>query len=290
MMLMNLAFWWPISPRDFDELINMDVRLKTGPVGFCAVEDGRLTGFVGVMDISTKTIKRETEIIGGIWAVATNPDFVGQGICKRLMEEAHNYFRKQEYRFSFLCTGRTIIAYSIYEKMGYREVKKVNQYPAVYKVLDKTEPPNKKTHITLDPEKIYNIYKKFVENKTGFVARQKDFVTLFAKRKRFEEGKSIQKENGYALLNETQQVIKVQDLVALDDATYDELVDEIEKLAQNGVIDGAVIDEELLSIYKSRGYKIQKGQHGVLMVKNLSDASFDQVYGESFYMGVLDWF
>lgn len=290
MMLMELAFWWPMSPKDFDELINMDVRLKNGPVGFCAVKDERLAGFVGVMDIPTKTLKGETEIIGGIWCVATNPDFSRQGICKSLMEAAHNHFRKQKYRFSFLCTGRTIIAYGIYKKLGYTEVEYVNEFLAVYKVLDKTKPVDKKADTRLDPEKIYNIYEKFVENKTGFAVRQKDFVTLFVKRKRFGERKSILKEKGYALVMDVRNVIKVQDMVALNDAVYGELIDEIEELAKSGVIDRTVADERLLRIYKSKGYRVQKRDDGVLMVKNLTDASIDKIYGNPFYMGALDWF
>ena len=290
MMLMDLAFWWPMSPKDFDELINMDVRLKNSPVGFCAAKDGRLTGFVGVMDIPTKTVKGKTEIIGGIWCVATNPDFSRQGICKSLMEEAHNHFRKQKYRFSFLCTGRTLIAYGIYKKLGYTEVEYINQFPSVYKVLDKAEPVEKKTGTVLAPEKIYMIYEKFVENKTGFAARQKDFVTLFVKRKRFGERKSILREKGYALVMDVRNVIKVQDMVALNDAVYGELIDEIEEFAKSGVIDRAVADERLLRIYKSKGYRVQKRDDGVLMVKNLTDASIDKIYGESFYMGALDWF
>ena len=206
------------------------------------------------------------------------------------MEAAHNYFRKQKYRFSFLCTGRTIIAYEIYRKLGYTEVEYVNQFAAVYKVLDKTEPGSKKTDTKLDPEKIYKIYEKFVENKTGFAVRQQDFVTLFAKRKRFGERKSIQKEKGYALVTDVRNVIKVQDMVALDDAAYGELIDEIEELAKGGVIDRIVADERLLNIYKSRGYRVQKGDDSVLMVKNLTDATIDKAYGESFYMAALDWF
>lgn len=290
MMLMELAFWWPISPQDLEEMINIDIRLRNGPVGFCAVKDGRLAGFVGVMDIPTKTLKGKTEIVGGIWAVATNPDFARQGICQSLMEAAHNYFRKQNYRFSFLCTIRTIIAYEFYKKLGYTEVEYMNQFPSVYKVLHKSESVNKKPDTQLDPEKIYEIYEKFVDNKTGFAARQKDFVTMFAKRKRFDEGKSIQKEKGYALVREEREVIKVQDMVALDDVTYGQLIDEIEKHAQNGVIDRIVADKKLLSVFKSKGYRVQRGDNSVLMVKNLTDDSFDKVYGDSFYMSTLDWF
>ncbi len=290
MMLMDLAFWWPISPKDFEELINMDIRLRNSPVGFCAVKDGRLAGFVGVMDLPTKTLKGKTEIIGGIWAVATNPDFARQGICKILMEQAHKHFRKQNYRFSFLCTNRTIIAYGIYRKLGYTEVEYVNKFSAVYKVLNRTEPVPKRSETTLDPEKIHNIYQKFVENKTGFAARQKDFVTLFAKRKAFEERRSIQNKKGYVLLTEARNVIKVQDLVALDHTTYAELIDQIEEFAKSGVINRVVADKKLLAIYKSKGYGIQKGDDGVLMVRNLANASIGELYGESFCMGALDWF
>jgi hypothetical protein len=170
------------------------------------------------------------------------------------------------------------------------EVEYVNQFPGVYKVLDKTQSVDKKADSKLDPEKIYRIYEKFTENKTGFAVRQKDFVTMFAKRRRFDEGKSLQKERGYALLGKYRDVIKVADMVALDDATYGELIDEIEQLTKNGVISRLVADEKLLRAYKSKGYHVQRGDDGVLMVKNLTDVSIDKLYRDSFYMGMLDWF
>ncbi len=74
------------------------------------------------------------------------------------------------------------------------------------------------------------------------------------------------------------------------DAVEKELVEEIEEIAKNGVIDRLVADEKLLTIYKSRGYRIQKGDNSVLMVKKLSDDELDEVYGTSFYIGMLDWF
>ncbi|KPL01001.1 MAG: hypothetical protein AMJ91_02065 [candidate division Zixibacteria bacterium SM23_73_3] len=290
MMLMDLAFWRPISPKTMEERIRTDERLKDSPVGFCAVKDGQLAGFVGVMDIPTRTVRGKVEIIGGIWAVATNPGFACQGISKTLMERAHDYFRSQNYRFSFLCTGRTIIAYAFYNKLRYTEVEAVNQFTGVYKVLDRPESGGKDVSPTIDPEKIYRLYERFVEGKEGFVIRQQDFITMYAKRKRFDEKKSIFKQNGYALLAESQNVIKVQELVALDRITFIELIDEIEQVAKSGVINHVVTDEWLLGVYKSKGYRLQKGEYGVLMVKNLTDAKIDQVYGKSFYMGILDWF
>ena len=291
MMLMELAFWWPISPGTMEERIRTDARLKDSPVGFCAVEEGTLVGFVGVMDIPTRTLEGEVETIGGIWAVATDPGFARQGICKTLMEKAHDYFRSQNYPFSFLCTGRTIIAHAIYQKMGYAEVDWVNQFKGVYKVLDKAESGGTTVASpTIDPEKIYQLYERFVQGRTGFVVRQKDFVTMYAKRKRFDEKKSIFRQNAYALVTENQGVIKVQDLVALDDAACEELIDQIEMVAQKGVIHRRIGDQRLLSIYKSRGYRLQEEDDGVMMVKNLIDTRIDKVYGDSFYIGALDWF
>jgi len=290
MMLMDLAFWWPISPRELEERINSDIRLKNGPAGFCAIKESRLAGFVGAMDIPTKTIEGNIEMVGGIWGVATNPDFAKQGICRVLMKAAHDYFRSQGYRFSFLCTSRTIIAYAFYLKLGYTEVEAVNQFTEVYKVLERSESVTQNRCSNLDPQKIYRIYEKLMDDKTGFVIRQKDFVTMFARHKRIDEQKSILKQKGYALVTEDQSVIKVKDLVASDESAYEELVEGIEKIAKNGVIDRLVADEKLLAIYKSKGYRVQKGDNSVLMVKKLSDDEIDNVYGKSFCIGMLDWF
>lgn len=290
MMLMELAFWWPLSPKDMEERMTSDIRLKDGPVGFCAVEDDRLVGHAGVMDIPTRTVEGQTEMVGGIWAVATNPSRARQGISKILMERAHQYFRSKNYRFSFLCTGRTIIAYAFYKKLGYAEVEPVNQFNGAFKVLGRAEPVKTNVSPTIDPEKIYRMYRKFVEGKTGFVIRQEDFVTMHAKRKRFDEKTSIFKEDGYALLTESQKVTRVQELVAFDKTTYRQLIDQIEQGAKNGVINHVVADEGLLELYERKGYRIQTGEHGVMMVKDLSDARIERVYGDSFYLGILDWF
>jgi predicted acetyltransferase len=290
MMLMDLAFWWPLSPKAMEERITSDVRLKDGPVGFCAVEDDRLVGHAGAMDIPTKTAEGKTETVGGIWGVATNPSSARRGISKRLMEKAHDYFRSKNYRFSFLCTGRTIIAYAFYRKLGYAEVEPVNQFKGAFKVLDRAESGRRSVSPTIDPARIYRLYRKFVEGKTGFVIRQEDFATLHAKRKKFDEKISIFKENGYALLTESQDVTKVQELVAFDEATRRELIDEIEQGAKSGVINHVITDQWLLGEYRSRGYRTQSGEDGVMMVKNLTDAGIDEVYGNSFYLGILDWF
>jgi GNAT superfamily N-acetyltransferase len=290
MMLMDMAFWWPVSPQGMEERMTSDDRLKDGPVGFCAVEHDRLTGYVGVMDIPTRTASGQTEVVGGIWAVATNPASARKGICKNLMEKAHQYFRSRDYRFSFLCTGRAIIAYRIYRGMEYEEVEAVNRLKAVYKVLDKPQRKEKGVPSYIDPDRIFHIYQQFVQNRIGFALRQRDFAAMYAKRRRYDQKISILKPKGYALLLDSENVTKVRDMAALDYDTYGELIDETEDNAQNGVINGSVDDDKLVELYRSKGYLVQNGHNGVVMVKALKEARFEEVYGRSFYIGALDWF
>jgi len=289
MILMELAFWSPLSPTRFEKLMNLDLRLRNGPVGFCAVEDGRFIAFVGVMDIPTRTINGNEEMVGGIYDVATNPAFTKKGVCKALMERAHQYFEEKKYPFSFLFTNRTIIAYPLYLKMDYAEVEKFHRFPLAYKVLRKDK-AEKKLGTKLKPEKIYEIYHKFVKGKTGFVGRQKDFVNLFTQWKSFDAKKSIQEKNGYALLLEMRGTIKIRELINLDDQTYEKLLDQVESLAPAGVVDRLVNDERLLGIYKTRGYSIQKGDHLTFMAKKLGNIEFEEAYGDNFHLGGLDLF
>jgi predicted acetyltransferase len=289
MLLMDQAFWWPLSPSQLEKLTSLDIRLKNSPVGFCAVEDGKLAAFVGVLDIPTKTVSGNVETVGGIWCVATNPRFANRGICKTLMAKAHQYFQEKNYHFSFLTTSRTIIAYAIYVKMGYVEVEKVNIYPEAYKVLPEDK-PGEKVEARLDPEKIFDLYQKSVRDKTGFVVRQDDFLAVSLERKRFDEKKSVLLENGYALVGGPREVSRIMELVSLDEQTYHKLLDQVESITPNGVIDRMITDEKLLEIYKDRGYCIEEGDHGVVMVKRLGKFEFEEKYGDAFHIGMMDLF
>lgn len=289
MFLIDQAFWWPISPANMEKIINLDIRLKNGPVGFCAVEDGNLAGFVGVLDIPTRTVSGEEVTVGGIWCVATSPRFSKRGICKILMDRAHQYFKDKKYPFSFLQTSRTLIAYAIYVKMNYVEIEKVNSYLEAYKVFQKDK-AEKRPEAKLDPVKIRGIYQEFVKNRTGFVVRQKDFLKMFSERKRFDEKKSSQEKDGYALISEIRDVIKVQELISQNERTLQKLLDQVESVAQSAVIDRMITDDKLLELYKDRGYCIEEGDHGVFMVKKLSNTDFEETYGEAFHIGALDLF
>src|SRR4030043_413590 len=60
--LLDHAFRWTFNRRSFEQVAKMDPRLKDSPIGFCGLENGHIIGFVGVMDLSTRTLKGNADL------------------------------------------------------------------------------------------------------------------------------------------------------------------------------------------------------------------------------------
>jgi GNAT superfamily N-acetyltransferase len=86
--LMWLLLHWKLYPEQFEQWITIDPRLRDGAIGFCAVEDDRIIGFVGVMDLATRNFEGEEELAGGVWGVSTLPSHARRGISTSLMKKA----------------------------------------------------------------------------------------------------------------------------------------------------------------------------------------------------------
>jgi hypothetical protein len=82
--LLDHTFYWVFDHRQFEDLVEIDSRLKNSPVGFSAVEDGRIIGHVAVKDLATRTLDRSIEYVGGLYNVATLPGYRRKGVCTTL--------------------------------------------------------------------------------------------------------------------------------------------------------------------------------------------------------------
>jgi len=288
--LMDQAFRWPFSPRQFEDLVRIDPRLKDSPVGFCAVENECVVGFVGVLDLATRTLDETAEYVGGLYGVATLPGHTRKGVSTALMNSAHQYFKEKDYRFSFLNTSPTLIVYAFYKKLGYTDVI---EYRSAYKVVEtkKTKSFRKKKTSKLDFDRILKIYDVFSKDKTGFVVRDKAYLRMLKKSEGITSKQCIIGGKGYAIFRKDKEGIWIRELVALNTKEMERLISQIEERAKALVYDRAVLDDTLLQVYKSRGYMIQERSHGVMMVKPLTaDASFVGTYGDKFYVSDLDHF
>jgi ribosomal protein S18 acetylase RimI-like enzyme len=293
--LMDNAFGWPFNPRMYERLVKIDPRLKNSQIGFCAVENKRAIGYVGVMDLATRTLDGNVEYVGGIYGVATLPSHARKGISTALMNKVHEHFKERNYRFSFLCTSHTFVAYSMYQKLGYTDLL---ERPSAYKVLNqrKAKTAVEQRSGKLDFDKLLKVYSEFAKGKAGFVVRDKAYFEMLKKTGYFSGKDCIIEEDGYVIFRSNvggtwSKATWIRELVALNAKEMDRLVELVEAKARDLIMDRDVLDKTLLQIYKSRGYMIEKRSHGVIMVKPLTaDASFKKTYGDKFYLTDMDFF
>jgi GNAT superfamily N-acetyltransferase len=280
------------SPFDYRRRGNGDFRIRKGYEGLCGVEDGELLGFVGFMDIPTRTVSG-TEVVGGIWGVVTDSNHVRKGVSKALMEASHQYFQERGFRFSFLTTYGSWGAHRLYRKLGYEDVKSTTGCPIAYRLM---ESDAKATGYcgefqTPTEEGVAGLFEQFTSQLTGFVIRPKEYLSYVACCGGISLEHSLEVEGGYVLANERMGLVQAREVVAMNSTAQGRLLDALEQSAAGGsVLDSLVTTTALRDGYAARGYQLYSGRYGVLMAKELGDASMDDVYGDRFYISAMEWF
>jgi GNAT superfamily N-acetyltransferase len=289
--LLEQAFGWPFDPLEFEKNIKADSRLRDSGVGFCAVIEGKTVAYVGVMDLATKTADNKVEGVGGIYGVATLPGHTRKGICTALLNRAHEHFLEKGYRFSFLTTSPTIVAHALYKKLGYFNV---TSFPGVYKVKEKANRQKTVQHekaSKLNLTRILELYREYVKNKTGFVARDEPYMKMLVKTYKIADKECITTEKGYVILKKDKKQVRIRELVADDKKEMNKLIETAEDRAENVVYGRDVLDPTLREAYADNGFTVLDIGHGVLMAKELTaHASFKKAYDNRFYMSALDHF
>lgn len=286
--LMEQGFGWPFDAQEFDRRIRIDPRLRESCVGLCAFEAGRVVGFVGVMDLATRTHEGKVEKVGGIYSVATLPGYTRRGICRMLIDRAHECLIEKHCRFSFLTTSPTIVAYDLYTKLGYFDV---TSFPGAYKVTAKKKNRRKTQGGTrLDFSRMLKIYDKYVKDKTGLVVRDEAYMKVLVKTHEISARECITTDRGYVIFKKEKKHIRIRELAAYDEEEMHRLIKLIENRAENLIYARAVLDPNLQRVYRSHEFSVLQAGHGVIMVKELADVTFSEAYGDRFYMSSLDHF
>ena len=288
--LIDQALWELLNPIEFEEEIKGDPRLKLSPVGYAAIKESHIVGFVGVMDMVTRSLDGSEVKVGGIWDVATHPAHTRKGIATNLMQRAHQYFQERDYPFSLLTTGRDSIAYQFYQKLGYEEAL---TFPSAYKLLRKTEKSAQRANIKKKPDwnRLLEIHRQATSDRTGLVIRTKQYLRMLELRKIIHPEKTIQTEEGYALLKEDKGSVTIKEIMAPTKRETTRLIKRIEEKAPKTVIDRLVLDDKVLDAYRSQGYMILMQSYSVLMAKSLAKLTgFEQAYGDRFYLSSVDLF
>ncbi len=288
--LIDRALWELLNPLEFEEEIKADPRLRLSPVGYAAVKEDHIVGFVGVMDMVTRSLDGSEIKVGGIWDVATHPAHARKGIATHLMQRAHQYFQERDYPFSLLTTGRDSIAYHFYQKLGYQEAL---TFPSAYKLIRKAEKSAERASMKKKPDwnRILEAHRQATAHRTGLVIRTKQYMTMLELRKIIHPEKTIQTREGYALLKEDKGNVTIKEIMAPTKKETTRLIRRIEEKASKTVIDRLVLDDKALDAYRSQGYMILTQSYSVLMAKSLAESTgFKQVYGDRFYLSSVDLF
>jgi GNAT superfamily N-acetyltransferase len=289
-LVLSLSFGSWSNPRQMDEIRRLNPRTRNGPGGFCALENNHIIGFVGVMEIPTRALNGDTEVVGGIWGVATHPGKARQGVSTELMNHAHEYFTKKGYRFSFLTTRKTYIAYAFYRHLSYEDAF---CFPSAFKFLTKKRKSIEKRSARIPWKTVMDIYEEFTASRTGFVVRDVEFFKSLPRIASLDQGRPeriVVGERGYVFYSTMDGTLSIDELVSTDQDEMKNLITIIEGKARDVVSDRCVLNTGLFEAYRSRGYLTQTESHGLLMVKALAAATFDEVYGRRFYQTSLDLF
>lgn len=294
-LLMQKSFGWLAAPQWIHKHLMQTSRLKGGPVGMCALEEGKLLGFVGILTIPTRTRAQTIEQVGGIWGIATRPSARRRGIARKLLEESESWMREHKYRLAMLTTSRAIVAHRWYESVGYKEIEKVNQLPYCYKLFTPPREPNKyKIRINrdngVDFKQVSKLFNRFTEKRCGFTIRTLDDLKPFETFGVFSRDCSISTDSGYLLARRTTGAIRVGEVFAKDISTCHALFKFAEARAKYAVSVIHPDDPVVLQTLQKMNYTFDPVGYDVVMWKSLDGTAFDDLYDDSFYISKNDWF
>ena len=113
---------WKEAFGDSDAFLDDFDRTAFSPERYCAIIIGS--------EVVSALYYFDCEYEGGrlayIYAVATAKDYRGQGLCRKLLDEAHAYLAEQGYTGAILCPGSDSL-FGFYESMGYKTCTYVSE-------------------------------------------------------------------------------------------------------------------------------------------------------------------
>lgn len=288
--MIDQALWEYLNPTEFEQEIEADPRLKHSSIGYAAVQEGHIIGFVGVMDMVTRSVDSSEVKVGGIWDVATHPAHTRKGVATTLMRKAHEYFKEKDCQFSLLTSGRADIAHGFYKKLGYEVVL---PFPSAYKIIRPTRKPVKATRRKMKPDwnRILRVYRQVTEDRTGLVVRSVGYMRMLGQRKIIQPEKTIQTKEGYVLLKEDEGKVSIKEIMAPTKEETIGLIGRAEEKALKTVVDRTILLDTTMDAYKTKAYMTLTQSYGVLMAKPLTEsATFRATYGNKFYLTSVDLF
>jgi len=224
------AFWGVWS----DKITKLERRLNpylSKEFAIFAVEGKKIMGQVKMYEIPIETLEGR-EVVGGIAGVLSNPQYSRAGNVKLLMERSHEIFLEKGLRFSFLCTGRSLVGYNLYKKLDYEDIA---DHPIGVRCLPKKRRPKSKKLTKCKSYKegkaMFELHQEYVKGLLGFIHRPPDFFTWRIKHKiHLDKGSIVflrdrkKKMLGYAVKSKRNDVLYIDEIIAPAEKDFTQLL------------------------------------------------------------------
>lgn len=290
LQLMEPAFRWAVHPDRVAEIRKHDPRFRD-PYGFVLLQGRTPAGFVGVGDIPVRTRNGKVEQALGLHHVATLPACARKGIAARLFEYVEDCYRARGYRFSFLFTTRSLVAWHLYHKLGYRDLPTMEIAPRAHKLLTVHKKTPKLKHPKADHRLVEKLYAELNHNRYGFTARNPGWLKALEKIWRPSPGFVVSCRDGYALVENFRGALWIDEFLCRNREAYLRIVDRLLRRKPEALVDCSVWDPVLKRIYREQGFKFRNRTYGTLMAKPLvRGASIRSAFGPRFHWTVADQF
>ncbi|UCE74507.1 MAG: GNAT family N-acetyltransferase [Methanomassiliicoccales archaeon] len=268
------CFGWFLSPDQVKFIRGVDSR---APDYFAlyAVEDETVQSQVGVVTLDTQSASG-VEKVGYIWGVATRPSFARKGYAKKLMEKAHERLSAEGIRYSFLGTGKSLVAYHLYQKLGYKDLTLLKRG---LKRCKAQEQGDISFNSKINNEIIVDLFSEYSKNLFGFIKRPKNFLEV---RKAwswmpydlvggFFEGET---PIGYVVASTEGKVIKIRELCCPKIEDINKCITALESESRfEYMVLECVIGSYGISAFMESGFNLFDESWGVLMVKDLTQGN-----------------
>jgi GNAT superfamily N-acetyltransferase len=268
--LTMLALDFPLTPERAQHIRCTDPR-PFPCLSLCAVESGLVVGHVGVFRLPMVTTTGR-EDVGGVWAMATHPEYAGRGVASSLLEEAHERMRRAGLRFSSLGTSRSGVAYRLYRRHGYEDMKVRATAQATW------ETAHQPTRLTARPpgpagyDLVEDVFAEAAQGYLGFAWRHRPFARLRDKVDLdniwllWENNQAV----GYALVDEDQTVLKIGDLLLKSGVDAAEAVAAVASVKQTAHVQVKISRPSEIASLRRAGYQAAHPDWGAFMLKPLT--------------------
>lgn len=282
------GFGWPLTEERMRLKVKHDERAPKD-FAFYAVKGKKVLGQIFALRIQNRTRDGIEEVLG-LAEVATAPGEARKGVATALMRRAEEIAEVDGLRFSWLLTGRHMVAHSLYRKLGYYDMTTFPRgFRHIPKRLDKPGRIELKPYKKAYSKRMTAVHKEYVDGGFGFTERQDNFVEMHIATEQIDKGNiKVARRGGeivgYVVSHSRQGFPVFIEVAAPDESDFKSMVRTVEAGHKGSLAMAAgLIWRKQRRRFEALGYETNPVHWYVLMAKplgrDMSKREIDHLYG-----------